>query len=153
VGLGAIRAHFFNSQENSMYDRDKTIWETADGDKILIKDLTTPHIVNILNWMRKQPSTYSLDLYSFMEQEAELRKFVAFVANGAIPVKLDDGSYKVTNLPFLARCKSLYYKYKTEFKLRIQRRMSKTWISRKLQSIKSLKYNRLKREANRKANQ
>ena len=130
-----------------MYYRDETQWESADGTSYLIKDLTTPHLVNILNWMKKHEKTYELALYTFMESEAELRKFTAFVTNEPIPIKLEDGWYGLENITFYRRCVSMYYKYKTELKLALIKLRDKNPVRRKQQSIQDLKQNATKKAA------
>ena len=102
------------------YHRDTTEWGTANGEQILIKDLTTPHLVNILNWISRnnqQRWRYPQSLIDFLEEEAALRKFTGFMENEPIPEKREDGVWVLTNISRWALAKSLFYKYKTEFKL------------------------------------
>lgn len=90
-----------------MYDRNETVWGSADGREVLIKDLATPHLVNILNWIKTNNTTYSDSLYHFMEEEAQYRVTIAFCTNDVIPVKLDTGFYTVKNQTLKGRLKSL----------------------------------------------
>lgn len=121
-----------------MYSRDETTWGSADGTEYLIKDLTTPHLVNILNWMKKPGASrnhYSEEFYAFMEEEAKYRVLFAFAANEPIPRKLDDGTWILTNISKYQYAKSLFYKHKTEFKL---------WYGKKKEHGKLLFFKRIK---------
>jgi len=106
-----------------MFDRNETIWGSADGTEYLVKDLTTPHLVNILNWVKKHnvhSRSYPEGLYEFLEGEAAYRVMFAFCLNEPMPFKLDSGWWALKNIGFWLRAKSLFYKYKTELKIKHQ---------------------------------
>ena len=112
--------------ESETYNRDTSTWKSCDGRDTLIKDLSTRHLVNILNWIREDSqyhgrSTYSDDLYCFLEGEAQYRILLGFVANKGIPKKLKDGSYIVVNQTIQEKlvedAKSLFYKFKIRAKI------------------------------------
>ena len=124
---------------NEVLNRDTTEWHAADGRSFLIKELTVPHLVNILNWIKKHRPQYDDSLYPFLEEEASLRRFNAWVSNGPIPAKQADGTYRATNMPFTYHCKALYYKYKTELKMKFTELKQKTWLSKRNQRIRYLR--------------
>jgi len=106
-----------------MFDRDVTVWGSADGTEYLVKDLTTPHLVNILNWVKKHnvnSRSYPEGLYEFLESEAAFRVMLAFCKNDAIPVKIDTGWYTLKNVGFWQLAKSLFYKHRTELLMKYQ---------------------------------
>ncbi len=84
------------------YHRDITTWGSYDGRKVLVKDLDTPHVVNILNWIKnsmdKSESQYSLALYQLFEDEAAIRMLEGFADNKPYPRKQKDGYYKLSNV-------------------------------------------------------
>jgi hypothetical protein len=85
-----------------MHNRNWTTWRTYDDRDILIKDLSTRHLVNILNWIKETNEqagfeAYEHSLYEFLEGEARLRIMQGFAENKGIPKKLDDGTYVVAN--------------------------------------------------------
>jgi len=98
------------------YNRDKTQWRSADGRSIVIKDLEASHLVNILNWIRKNKSNYSPGIYSFLEEEAKLRRLLAFTTNEPMPKKMNDGWYTLENLSktrkLWFKVRKLYYDFK-----------------------------------------
>ena len=98
-----------------MYDRNTTHWESADGSLYIIKDLEISHLVNILNWVKQHPKNYGFGLFSFLEEEAKLRKMIAFSENTPYPFKLESGFYKLVNISkfraVINRIKLGYYRY------------------------------------------
>lgn len=108
-----------------MLDRETTYWGSADGRVILIKDLTTPHLVNILNWIKQHKTQYEATLYPFLEQEVQYRSLLSFAKNKAIPFKLDTGWYAVRNQSTFAYAKSLFYKWRAEYRIAKQQPLMK----------------------------
>jgi hypothetical protein len=85
-----------------MYNRNESHWTTRDGEEILIKDLSDSHLTNILNWMQTKHFNeavpiYPSEFFQFMQHEAEYRKMIAFVNNGALINRQADGWYIVEN--------------------------------------------------------
>ena len=76
-------------------DFRKQCWGSQDGRETPIKNLTTSHVVNILNWMAKRVEQYDQETYNFMEKEAELRSLISFFKNEPIPYKDNDGRWKL----------------------------------------------------------
>ncbi len=140
VTFGACRSidpgPVFNSlRDNVMqFDRANIFWQPSKGEPIPYKDLSISHLVNILNWIHKHKincesdskrahglnfNTMSVnETYAHLEKEAKYRTIFAFAANGAIPRKLDNGQYIVTNQPFFKRIIPMFRKWRTEYKTR-----------------------------------
>ena len=84
-----LRGMLFNQQ----YDRNTSLWGPEDGDPILVKDLTTLHLANIINWIMNHDNQYSDGFLEFMISEAKYRRLEAFV-NGKSYVVCDiNGHY------------------------------------------------------------
>ena len=85
-----------------MYNRNHSTWRTYDDKDILIKDLSTRHLVNILNWIKETnekvgANGYDIRLYEFLEGEAHFRAIQCFAKNKGIPMKQDDGTWTLVN--------------------------------------------------------
>jgi hypothetical protein len=85
-----------------MHNRDWTTWRTYDDRDILVKDLSTRHLVNILNWIKETNENagweaYDHYLYEFLEGEAQYRIIQGFAGNTGIPMKQDDGTWTLVN--------------------------------------------------------
>jgi len=82
-------------------NREETFWGSYDGREILVKDLKVRHLVNILNHIIKSnktdPTSYSFAVFQLIEAEAALRIIGGFAENRAIPRKLPNGTYVLTN--------------------------------------------------------
>ena len=87
-----------------MYDRETTVWGSANGTERLVKDLSDRHVVNILNWLLAENSR-RYDLIEFFEEEYKLRRLWAFAANKPVPTKLEDGTYGFTNITWWGKLK------------------------------------------------
>ena len=84
------------------YDRNITEWEPEKGDRIKIKDLTTEHLCNIMNWMH-HPDRYSAyalggtDFIDFMDGECKYRRLIAFANNEPYITQDETGKYIIVN--------------------------------------------------------
>lgn len=67
----------------------ETLWGTTDGRKIAVKDLTSSHLTNILNWIKDRPNQYPNNLYDYMQREAEYRRIVDFASDKGYPMLVD----------------------------------------------------------------
>lgn len=57
-----------------------TYWYPENQDPIRIKDLSTDHFVNILNWISiHHPDWYADDVRAVFEDERKIRNMLAFV--------------------------------------------------------------------------
>lgn len=64
------------------------IWWTATGIPIKLKDLEVSHLVNILNWILDNKSSYSLSDYVKVEAEATYRQTTLFAERMPYPQKI-----------------------------------------------------------------
>lgn len=79
------------------YDRNTTKWAYSGADSAyLIKDLPTDNFICIMNWIR-DPShrPHYKEFITFMEEEAKLRKVLAFASGEAYPDKRNGKFVKV----------------------------------------------------------
>lgn len=58
-----IEADLFIDEDDTAIQAEHGIWETADGEEIHIKDMTTEHIQNALNLIRRKDNKLLLELY------------------------------------------------------------------------------------------
>lgn len=82
---------------NRVLDREKTIWGTADGRWIVIKDLEDRHLANIIAHCKHYYASDE-ELISFLHKEAELRGLrKAFLDRALIPYKNERGHWMLWN--------------------------------------------------------
>jgi len=77
-----------------MYDRD-SIWLSASGQSIAIRDMTVHHLVNCLNYIDEQGK--KILIHDVLIEEAEIRALLEFSKGKPYPFKQDDGKYIVIN--------------------------------------------------------
>lgn len=62
-------------------------WGTANGKRILVKDMELGHLVNVLNWIYKHKKDYKPELYGQLEEYAKHISFFLFVDKKPYPYK------------------------------------------------------------------
>jgi hypothetical protein len=66
------------------HNRD-SVWRTADGRSIAVKDMADSHLVNVINWILDNPDSYPLTALKRMVAEANYRKTLLFAEGRAYP--------------------------------------------------------------------
>lgn len=56
-------------------------WGTADGRRVLLKDMDIGHLVNVLNWVHDHDGVYGSSIKEDLIKEAEYRRLFAFTSN------------------------------------------------------------------------
>ena len=52
----------------------ESMWHTADGRSIRITEMTLSHLVNVINWIGANPSSYRPRIFEIMVNEAKARQ-------------------------------------------------------------------------------
>ena len=77
-----------------MDDAENIQWVSADGRHVAIKNLSTGHLVNILNWINSKENSYPKDFIASVENYAtSIRVMTCFANNEPYPYKRDNGSW------------------------------------------------------------
>lgn len=66
------------------HNRD-SVWRTADGRSIAVKDMADSHLVNVINWILDNPDSYPLTALNRMVAEANYRKTLLFAEGKSYP--------------------------------------------------------------------
>lgn len=66
-------------------------WQTANGNRVHIKDMEISHLVNTLNWIQKHPEKFRNpeELYNNLERYADHQKIFLFMDKKPYPLKVD----------------------------------------------------------------
>ena len=80
-----------------MSDVGDKVWGSADGKKTKIRELTTDHLVNILNWINDPAHSYPAQFVSDLEKYATDLKFINFAKKEPYPQKQEDGTWALVN--------------------------------------------------------
>ena len=80
---------------NQKLNRNTFLWGPESGDPVLVKDLTTSHLANIINWIMDHDNKYDDGVLTFMIGEAKYRRLAAFAAGEPYVVCGEDGNYLV----------------------------------------------------------
>lgn len=67
-----------------MHNREKT-WRTADGRAIAVKDMELGHLVNVINWITDNSTSYPKSILGIMVAEAKYRQTFLFAEGKAYP--------------------------------------------------------------------
>ena len=70
-------------QSQHALDRNTFLWGPEGGEPILAKNLTAPHLCNIINWILDHDNQYDDGVLQFMVGEAKYRRLLAFAQNTA----------------------------------------------------------------------
>lgn len=62
-----------------------SLWRTADGRSVKIKDMTVGHLVNVINWVLDNPDSYPLSIADIMIEEAKYRQTFLFAKGMPYP--------------------------------------------------------------------
>ena len=70
-----------------MHNRDQ-VWRSADGRRIVIKDMELGHLVNVINWILDNSNSYPNSILKTMVAEANYRKLILFAEGRDYPQKV-----------------------------------------------------------------
>jgi hypothetical protein len=72
----------------------ESLWFSADGKLLRIRNIKTGHLVNILNWLADR-NYFDTELYKEWELVANYRKVIGFAASKPYPHKEESGQWVV----------------------------------------------------------
>lgn len=81
--------HWMSSNKESM-------WHTADGRSIRIAEMTLSHLVNVINWIGANPSSYRPRILEVMVNEVKARQVLLFAEGKEYP-QLVGNQWKLVN--------------------------------------------------------
>jgi hypothetical protein len=67
-----------------MHNRDRH-WHTADGQLVKVQDMKLGHLVNVINWITDNPTSYRAGTLETMIAEAKFRQIGLFADNQPYP--------------------------------------------------------------------
>ena len=74
----------------------ESMWHTADGRSIRITEMTLSHLVNVINWIGANPSSYRPRIFEIMVNEAKARQVLLFAEGKEYP-QLIANQWKLIN--------------------------------------------------------